>query len=191
MTAAFAALAVGATVVVGGVAAGSLRAPSTSDPAGAAAPAPAETSREVRGCPLTLPPEPALVPPSPYPSRFPNPDVPLSDDRRWYGTPALWTAVAAEGEVWRDLPDEDGNGKFFEKTFWWSEAHSPGDGRITVSARRLDAPGSFETGGPAGGGFREDVRSFMLVGVELPAGCWELKATYRDAVLSYVALIEG
>jgi hypothetical protein len=48
---------------------------------------------------------------------------------------------------------------------------------------------SFEAGG--GGGFREDIGSFILVGIEIPAGCWELTARYGDAELSYVVLVEG
>lgn len=194
---AVAAVSGGLTVVLvvtaGVVTAGSLRSPSTVDPAGIATPATsAPTSREVRGCSLTIPPQPPFVPPSPYPSRYPNPDVPGADDKQWYGTPALWTTLESEGEVWRDLPDEDGNGKFFEKTLWWSESHSPEEGLypISVTGRRLDRPGSFETGGPGGGGFRHDVRSFMLVGVEMRPGCWEITATYRGTELSYVVLVE-
>lgn len=189
VTAALGGLAVIVVVIGGVVAAGSLRSPSTIDPAGAATPAPSATTREVRGCPLTIPPEPAFVPPSPYPSLYPNPNVPEADDKQWYGTPALWTTLESEGEVWRDLPDEDGNGKFFEKTFWWSESRPP-ESPISVTGRRLDEPGSFETRGAGGGGHREDVGSFMLVGVEMPAGCWEITATYRGTELSYVILVE-
>ncbi|MDQ3659863.1 MAG: hypothetical protein M3454_02135 [Actinomycetota bacterium] len=46
-------------------------------------------------------------------------------------------------------------------------------------------------GGPAGGGFREDIGSFMLVDLEIPAGCWELTATYRGAELSYTVEVRG
>ncbi len=192
VTAALAAVAVIAVVMAGVVTAGSLRQPSSIDPAGAATPTPSATAREVQGCPLTIPPRPAFVPPPPYPAQVPNPNVPNADDKVWYGTAALWTWLESEGEVWRDLPDEDGNGRFFEKTFWWSESHSPEEGLspISVTGRRLDRPGSFETGGPGGGGFQEDIGSFMLVGIEIPAGCWELTARYRGAELSYVVLVK-
>jgi hypothetical protein len=97
-----------------------------------------------------------------------------------------------EGEVWENLPEE--NGRFTQKTFWWSDAY-PGQrseplAPITVSGRRLGRPGSFEVGAPGGGGFREDIGSFLLAGIEIPAGCWELTATYQEAELSYVVLIE-
>lgn len=159
--------------------------------AGAATPAPSATSRDVRGCPLTLP-HPPFVPPSPYPARYPNPDVPGSDNAQWYGTPELWTNLAAEGEVRRGLPDDDGNGKGFDKTLWWSSSYSPEDGWgwVELVGRRLDGPGSFETKGPGGGGFRHDTGSFMILGIEVPPGCWELTATYRGTDLSVVFLIE-
>jgi hypothetical protein len=118
--------------------------------------------------------------------------VPDADDRQWYGTEALWTAIDSEGEVWTDLPDHHGNGRFFNKTLWWSDSYSKeeGYGPIRLTGRRLDGPGSFETGGSGGGGFREDIRHFMLTGVELSAGCWELTATHGDAELSYVVLVK-
>lgn len=161
-------------------------------PAAAPSPSPSASEREVRGCPLTIPPQPAFVPPSPYPEEVPNPNVPAADHRVWYGTERLWTWLNDEGEVWYDLPDDDGNGKFFEKTFWWAESYSPGEGRITVTGRQLDGPGSFEVGEPASGGSRPwDIGSFMLVGVEIPPGCWEFTGSYRGAELSYVVLVEG
>lgn len=176
--------------------AGSLRpspAPApNADPAAAPLPSPSASEREVRGCPVTIPPQPAFVPPSPYFEEVPNPNVPEADHRVLYGTERLWTWLDVEGEVWQGLPDDDGNGKFFEKTVWWAESYSPGEGRIAVTGRELDGPGSFEVGGPAGGGSRPwDVGSFMLVGVEVPPGCWEFTGSYRGDELSYVVLVEG
>lgn len=138
------------------------------------------------GCPLTIPPRPGFVPPKPYPPR--PPDLYRS---LWYGSAALWTMLAPEGAVWRGLPES--RGKFTQKTLWWSNRLPPKKGptRITVTGRRLDRPGSFEAGHPGGGGFREDIGRFMLVGIEIPPGCWELTARYRDAELSYVVLVEG
>jgi hypothetical protein len=96
-----------------------------------------------------------------------------------------------EGEMWEDLPEDDG--RFTQKTFWWSDAYPAKEQPsppITLTGRRLDGPGSFEAGG-RGGGSRGDIGSFMLVGIEIPAGCWELTATYRGAELSYVVLVKG
>ena len=136
-------------------------------------------------CPLTIPPDPPFVPPAPYP-----PEAPDLYQKVWYGNSRLWTMLAPEGEVWTGLPRH--HGTFGEKTFWWSHGYPPRNEPppITVTGRRLDRPGSFETRGGSGG-FRHDIRSFMLVGIEIPtAGCWELTATYEDAQLSYVVLIE-
>jgi hypothetical protein len=136
-------------------------------------------------CALTIPPQPGFVPPKPYPPQ--PPDVYQSV---WYGTAALWTMLGPEGEVWQDLPED--RGRFTQKTFWWSDSFFTRKGLtpITVTGRRLDRQGSFEAGVPGGGGFREDIGSFMLVGIEIPAGCWELTARYGDTELSYVVLVE-
>ncbi len=148
-------------------------------------PEPSTTPRTTGDCPVTIPP-PGFVPPKPYPPS----DVYESE---LYGTAALWTMIHAEGEVWENLPDHHGDGRFTNKTIWWSDAYpskEPPAPTITVTGRRLDGPGSFEEGGPAGGGFRKGWGSFMLVGIEIPAGCWELTATYRGAELSYVVLVK-
>jgi hypothetical protein len=169
------------------VATGAVRSPPRNGPASSGqVSAPSATPREVRGCPLTTPPNPAFVPPESYPPRPPD-----LYQKEWYGTEELWTMLGEEGEVWQDLPDEDNDGRLSEKTIWWSDGSSEGLSPITVTGRRLDRPGSFDARGPGGGGFREDIGSFMLVGMEIPAGCWELTATYRSAELSYVVLVEG
>jgi hypothetical protein len=139
-------------------------------------------------CPLTIPPRPGFVPPKPYPSQAPD-----LYQAVWYGTEALWTMVGPEGEVWEGLPKN--RGMFTQKTFWWSDGYSWKDEptpSITVTGRRLDGPGSFEAAAPGTNGFREDIGSFMLVGIEIPAaGCWELTARHGDAELSYVVLVKG
>ncbi|MDQ3964168.1 MAG: hypothetical protein M3277_09715 [Actinomycetota bacterium] len=101
--------------------------------------------------------------------------------------------LSPEGEVWQALPDDDADGRFTQKTFWWSDAYSPRDGLapITLVGRRLDRPGTFKEEAPGGGGFRKDIGEFILVGIEIPAGCWELTATYRGTELSYVVSVEG
>jgi hypothetical protein len=139
-------------------------------------------------CPLTIPPQPGFAPPKPYP-----PQPPSLYQAVWYGTPALWTMLSPNGEIWEELPTN--GGMFGQKTLWWSDGYSWTAGptpSITVTGRQLDGPGSFEAGGPGAHGVREDIGSFMLVGLGIPsAGCWELTATYRDAELTYVVLVEG
>ena len=139
-------------------------------------------------CPVTIPPHPGFVPPKPYP-----PQAPDLYQAVWYGTTALWTMLSPDGEVWERLPKN--SGMFTQKTFWWSDGYSwtaEPTPSMNVTGRRLDGPGLFEAGGPGTNGFREDIGSFMLVGIGIPAaGCWELTARYGDAELSYVVLVEG
>jgi hypothetical protein len=137
-------------------------------------------------CPLTIPPQPGFVPPEPYPR-----EAPALYQAVWYGTSELWTMLRPEGEVWAELPTD--NGIFGQKTFWWSDGYSPiAHPPITVTGRQLDGSESFEAGGPGTNGFRKDISSFMLVGIGIPAaGCWEVTAQYRDAELTYVVAVEG
>jgi hypothetical protein len=163
-------------------------APESRTSAGESSPSP--TTRDVGGCPVTVPPQPGLVPPEPYP-----PEPPF--DQVWYGTPELWTTLDPNGAVWSDLlVAEDGH--VGDKTFWWSENFSTAEGEnfsgnadITVTAVHLDgsAPTVVEEGGVPS--FNRDIKNFMLVGLGLPEpGCWEVTATYQGAELTYVLQVE-
>lgn len=142
-------------------------------------------------CPVTVPPQPALVPPEPYPPEPPFGQV-------WYGTPQLWTILDANGAVWSDLPVGTGPHAVGDKTLWFSENFSTaegedfsGDADITLTAVDLDA--SAPTVVQAGGvpSFNPHIKNFMLVGLGLPEpGCWEVTARYKGAELAYVLLIE-
>ncbi len=60
---------------------------------------------------------------------------------------------------------------------------------LTVVGTRLDGPGTF-TAGPATNAARDDFGEAMLVGVEIPSpGCWQITASYGDAILSYVVSV--
>ena len=197
ITAAMAGLAVIVIVTTGIVTARTLMPPADIGPATTETPAPSPSSRLVDGCPVTLPPQPAFVPPKPYPSRYPNPNVPEADGSQWYGTPELWTILDQDGAVWRDLPVAE-DGRVGDKTLWFSANFSTAEGEdfsgnaeITVTAVHLDgsAPTVVEEGG--GPSFNPAIKNFMLVGLELPEpGCWEVTARYQGAELSYVLLVE-
>ncbi len=143
-----------------------------------------DSTPETSACPVTIPPQPGLVPPLPW-TREPPPLY----NAVWYGTPELWTMLNTAGEIWRDLP---GLG---QKTFWWSQdfdLSAEPQPEIIVTGERLDHPGQSLRAGPGTNGYRADIGSFMLVGVEFPApGCWKLTARYRDAELSYVVWLAG
>lgn len=136
------------------------------------------------GCSVTRP-DPAFVAPSPYPAAAP----PLYESE-WFGSDALWTMINRDGEIWRFPQGPD---HLFEKTFWWSldwggmrDEPVPA---LTVVGTRLDGPGTF-TAGPATNAARDDFGEAMLVGVEIPSpGCWQITASYGDAILSYVVSV--
>lgn len=152
------------------------------------APAASEATGEsgADACAVTHP-IPSFVAPSPYPA------FPPSEDKAWIGTPQLWTMLDRDGEVW------DAGAASFPvsvKTFWWSSnwagmrvEQQPG---ITVVATRLDGPGRVTTHDATNAAADSLGGEAMLVGIEFPsAGCWELTAEYRGAVLSYIVLIQA
>jgi hypothetical protein len=155
--------------------------PAAGAPVGSATAAPSFALAE---CAVTLP-SPAFSALTPYPSSPPN------RDEAWFGTRDLWTKLKIGGEVW------DASNTSFPvaiKTFWWS-ANWPGMRdvpvpAITVTATRLDGPGSVTTHDATNAAADDLGGEAMLVGIEFPApGCWQLTAQYQDAVLSYVVLI--
>lgn len=153
---------------------------------------PSPTTRDVNGCPVTVPPRPGFAPPEPYP-----PEPPF--EQAWYGTSELWTLLDRNGAVWSDLPVGKGPHAIGNKTLWFSESFSTapgedftGDADITLTAVDLDgsAPKVVEEGGVPS--FNRDIKNFMLVGLGLPEpGCWEVAASYKGAELSYVLQVEG
>lgn len=87
-------------------------------------------------CPVTRPPNPLFVPPSPYPPTPP----PLYVGQFWYGTETLWTMVGADG-MWQRLPYA--NGVYVQKTFWWRRGYdwqAAPDPALVVTGKRLNAP---------------------------------------------------
>lgn len=152
---------------------------------------PSPTTRNVDGCPVTVPPRPGFLPPEPYPPAPPF-------EQAWYGTPQLWTLLDSNGSVWRDLPVGKGPHAFGDKTLWFSENFSTAEGEdfsgeanITLTAVPREGPGPtvVEDGGVPS--FNRDIRNFMMVGLGLPEpGCWDLTATYKGAELSYTFLVK-
>jgi hypothetical protein len=137
-------------------------------------------------CAVTKPAA-AFVPPSSVPER-----PPAYYRARWYGTPALWTMLGRDGEIWAKLPQ--GPHGFGQKTFWWSSEWKPNEEpepAIVVTGQQLDGPGKFATTGP-GTNATADFGTAMLIGIDIPsAGCWYLTGIYRGASLGYVAWIPG
>ena len=135
-----------------------------------------KTQSVPKTCAVTKPSDRPFVAPPPY-----RPYV--GGDAFWFGTDRLWTILNGRGI--------SGQG---EKSFWFSQEWShyrswiPDEiaMRLTITARRLDAP----TPPPeisAGPTFNRDWKAFMLGGISLPApGCWEITGRYEDAEVQYV-----
>lgn len=151
------------------------RAPATAEEVVPGAP-PARAS-----CSVTMPPDPAFVPPAPYPRHAPEPGT------FWYGTPALWTMLSRDG-TWRSLPR--GEAGYRQKVFLWRPGY---DGRseqwpdVKITARRLDGDAPPSVTESATNAYRRDFGGWsMLAGVEVPTpGCWELTAAHGGATVTF------
>lgn len=163
----------------------SLAAPSAAESSATAAPTRPPVPTLSATCELTRP-DPPFVAPAPYPAR-----PPAGTGQSWFGNRHLWTALAARGEIWRDLPrDKVG---YSQKSFWWSAdwnvAHEL-EPAITVAGRQLDGPATFRTTEPGTNATAAGFGTAMLIGITIPApGCWELTARYRAAQLSIVVWV--
>lgn len=148
-----------------------------------------EVSMTDDDCPVTIPEKTTFEPSQPegavYTENFPEPDPYPSqypgDDSVWYGSEGLWTVLSLDGLYER-------------KTVFWS-ANFPGGTveerpDLHVTWTRLDSKEAvvFDNDGMATSGHTPDVGWFMITGTEerLPAGCWQVEATYKGATLSYV-----
>lgn len=140
-------------------------------------------------CPVTIPPQPGFEATKPenvtYSEHFPAPDPWPSEyphkGEVWYGTEALWTALAVDGV---HSP---------RKSVWWS-INFPGgmveeQPEVFVTWTRLDTkePVVIDNGGEATNAFIPEQGWFIIAGGDpAEAGCWEVEATYKGATLSYV-----
>jgi len=137
-----------------------------------------------KDCPLTVPQEPAFVPPSPY-------DTLGSEGYFWFGSASLWTAVPQNG-IWGELPFNPSAG-YTQKVFWWRDGYvwtDEPEPNLIVTGERLDAKAPPLLASKATNAYAGDIGSAMLVGVDFPtAGCWKITGQYNDAQLSFVVWI--
>ena len=134
-------------------------------------------------CRVTLPATELFVPPSPYLTTAPG------EGSFWFGTAKLWTRLKTDG-TWRVLRTSSG---YREKTFWWREGYhwrADPTPNLKVTGRRLDAPAQPLVAPRATNGYREDWKSFMVVGMYFPvAGCWEITGQFGDDSLTFVVWV--
>lgn len=139
-------------------------------------------------CPVTRPPDPPFVPPAPYPAKPPG------GRSFWFGTEKLWTGLPLDG-AWPGLrhysPTTLG---YRQKIFWWRAGYywlAGPNPKLTVKGRRLDGPAQPFVIPHATNGYREqDVKSFMLVGADIPThGCWEITGQFKGDKLTFVVWV--
>jgi hypothetical protein len=142
-------------------------------------------------CPVTLPSEPAFIPPGPYPK------APPGSHAFWHGTSGLWTMLASNGMhtgIASPSPDVPDAVTTRNKLFWWSPGFHPmgtPDPPLKIAARRLDGkapvfkqPWVTNAHVPEWGGWS------MLVMLDLPTlGCWEVTGSYGGDVVSFVVWV--
>jgi hypothetical protein len=129
-------------------------------------------SASAQPCRVTAPPNPAFVPPAPYPEAAPEGNF-------WYGTEHLWTMIRRDSmRARRD--------KFF---FWRPGYNGAVEPRpnLQVIARSLDsgvaivAPIATNASHPSFGGWA------MLTMIDFPSpGCWDVSATYGGYTIRFV-----
>lgn len=132
-------------------------------------------------CPVTRHPDPAFIPPDPYPAQPPD------EARFWYGENGLWTALPEDGS-WRQLA-------MGEKFWWWSEEFDVKEDStpdLQMTARRLDGSAREFQVSEATNGYHPSFHWAMLVGVQLESpGCWEFTGKFNDHPLTFVLWVPG
>lgn len=110
----------------------------------------------------------------------------------WYGKPGLWTMLPPDGATWTGLP-ENIPGLFTNKVFWWAEGYDAITDPAAVSVVARNSSGDeFEfSGTDVTSGMRPDIGHFMIAGIDLPAGCWELTGAFGGVSLTFTVEIVG
>ena len=144
----------------------------------------AQSDSPPSSCPVTTPPKPFFVPPTPYPAT-------TSGGSFYFGTPKLWALVWKS--PWRGLALW--NEGYRQKIFWWSEGYDwkqDPQPALSVTGKRLDAPTApLVSDDHADNGYRDDMRSFIVTGVNFPTiGCWQITGRFHGQVLSFVVWVD-
>lgn len=132
-------------------------------------------------CLVTVPQDPAFVPPVPYDSLG-------FAGYFWFGSSSLWTSLPQDG-VWFGFTENPEG--YTEKVFWWRDGYvwtEEPEPDLFVSGERLDAKAPPLNVSRATNAYASDIGSAMLVGVDFPMlGCWKITGKYNnDAELSFV-----
>lgn len=133
-------------------------------------------------CPVTIPPQPGMTAPEPYPPTYPHPGS------VWYGTERLWTVLPVDAKY---EP---------RKSVWWSTNFPGGaeEERPNIHVRWTRLSGDervvIDNGGQGTNAHTAEEGWFMIAGADPTTdatklhrpGCWQVTASYKDATLTYV-----
>ncbi len=138
-------------------------------------------------CRVTRPAAHPFVPPAPYRTEPPGPEV------FWFGTEKLWSMLPVDG-TWRGLrPYSPTTLGFRQKIFWWRKGydkHADPSPELTVKGKRLDGPAPSFFIPRATNGEHGDWGQFMLVGADIPTrGCWEITGRFKGDELTFVVWV--
>ena len=125
-------------------------------------------------CPITKPPTPPFVPPSPYPTQ-------TSDGGFWFGTERLWTYLRKDG-TWKGLPHyRPTDTAFRQKVFWFSGGWQiKAQPKLEVTGERLDASAPPSQAATSNGWTNDRQHPFMVTGMDIPTlGCWKIIGHYQ------------
>jgi hypothetical protein len=100
-----------------------------------------------------------------------------------YGNGKLWTILPVDGML-QVVPDEQG--KLSEKWLWYRMVH----GHISISGRRLDGPGNFQTG-PLDEIYAGRDTGLLVKTLSFPGeGCWQVTGSAGETNLTFVVKVQ-
>lgn len=110
-----------------------------------------------------------------------------------YGTDKLSTLLPTDG-IWRGpIPRKAGDFAYSNKLPWFRvhPAFSDGDGRLTITGKRIDGPAfSFTETLENNGMARDEDRAMIMGGIDIPVfGCWEITGHYKDQELGFIVWV--
>ena len=101
-----------------------------------------------------------------------------------HGNGKLWTLLPVDGKV---QVARDDQGKLSEKWLWYRTVH----GHLSISGRRLDGSGNFQTGPLEEIVVGRDT-GLLVNGLVFPSeGCWQVAGSAGDAELTFVVEVRA
>ena len=136
-----------------------------------------------KNCPVTRsPPETRFTVPPPHTAYA------AGDRTFWYGSDALYVALASSGR-WTGITSATGTRN---KSFWYrknQEWREEFPYQFKATAKRLDSAAPMLSFPNVNNALMGEVVA-MLFMLELPRGCWEVTGSYKSDSLSWVTWVD-